>query len=105
MITDEMIEAVAKVLAVRVPYSDIYTTLDDFRPMAQAAIEAALEKMWQPIETAPKDGEQFLICLENYEDVRWVDLSEPNTVYSEDMWGDFVWPTHWMPLPHPPENS
>lgn len=60
---------------------------------------------WQPIETAPKDGSQFLAsditgyhfnCWwenEGYE-ARWMDEidSEPN-------------PTHWMPLPPPPQSD
>src|SRR6266550_5689571 len=58
---------------------------------------------WQPIETAPRDGTMILIG-------RW-DRGLA-TIYSDhwaedpgcwcDSSGSFL-PTHWMPLPHPPE--
>lgn len=62
---------------------------------------------WQPIETAPKDGTEVLVFgprqdgtyLAAYQyddwwvagpwDERWTELLSP--------------PTHWMPLPAPPE--
>lgn len=53
---------------------------------------------WQPIETAPEgervltyfsDGD-FLLCFA----AEW----------KRDE-GDDVWPTHWMPLPEPPDPA
>lgn len=65
---------------------------------------------WQPIETAPKDGTRVLAA--NSGGAAWVahfrDASEPPT-YKEG-WtrfncSDVGWsPTHWMPLPKPPEG-
>ena len=55
---------------------------------------------WQPIETAPKDGSVFLIRQGNLAashaffrngELKHIDYSHTNN------------PTHWMPLPHPPE--
>jgi hypothetical protein len=63
---------------------------------------------WQPIETAPKDGTRILIfgareCYGGdyislaYWDHWWRgDYDEP--VYVDE-------PTHWMPLPPPPQQA
>lgn len=57
---------------------------------------------WQPIETAPKDGESILAWLPH--------LALPGCIYYSG--GHWRWvtnggwagvPTHWMPLPPPPE--
>lgn len=77
--------------------------------------------MWQPIETAPKDG-RWLLCAERQDDVgqswpyvsvaRW-DADYP-CVEDSDEWAYGEWvaspneavidPTHWMPLPEPPRE-
>ena len=70
---------------------------------------------WQPIETAPRDGTRVLVCeWEEERPIQWVaEWCEPR---------DCVWlhragfvpyfnrsdtpilrPTHWQPLPAPPE--
>lgn len=68
---------------------------------------------WQPIETAPKDGSEVDLWTANgrvpdakwnakrsrweewglggFEQMTWVDVDYP--------------PTHWMPLPNPPEQD
>lgn len=97
------------------------------RPGSQASDQAAARldaprvdpsREWQPIATAPKDGEVVLICFANAGGqiamAAWV--AEPYS--SEDpedghwrgflaMLGvtDFIEPTHWMPLPAPPESG
>lgn len=63
---------------------------------------------WQPIETAPKDGQSLLVwCpIRNrggratvaYWDDYW-SLTHPGG-WAED---DDCDPTHWMPLPAPPK--
>lgn len=73
---------------------------------------------WQPIETAPKDGTEIIAMymhidtqivhnafwLEDEEgkDTGWwsYDKSEVSRVQLDDYWT----PTHWMPLPPPPEK-
>lgn len=62
--------------------------------------------MWQPIETAPRDGNEFLV---------WMFGNSMAVVYFIDTNEEFPWatmdgpgynknaPTHWMPLPAPPE--
>lgn len=62
---------------------------------------------WQPIETAPKDGTRILVWPYwsdgTPEVVKWVKMRRV-----PDRWevhgGTFLnsQPTHWMPLPDPP---
>jgi len=66
--------------------------------------------MWKPIESAPKDGRSILLAKagvwvgEGY----WSDYDdtwrEPNN-NGTDEWGWPLEPTHWMPLPPPPETT
>ena len=62
--------------------------------------------MWQPIETAPKDWSDVLLHVPDlHSDVRTVceayfDLDDNS--WKSPMFG-YVDPTHWMPLPAPPE--
>ena len=59
---------------------------------------------WQPIETAPMDGEVILIYL----DGNWIASSRWVKTPNGKCW-DFglskAEPTHWMPLPEPPEEE
>jgi hypothetical protein len=63
---------------------------------ANAALEAEPDD-WQPIETAPQDGRDILVCYS------W------GTIEMLSWEGEGLWchscrpPTHWMPLPAPPE--
>lgn len=66
---------------------------------------------WKPIATAPEDGTSILVCVTyslgdgEWETVQWVDwIKEPY------VWPHFreridipLPPTHWMPLPEPPQ--
>jgi len=73
----------------------------------QAAWSAA-QPQWLPIDTAPKDGTPILIGIEGAEyhaSKAWWDdekalwlINERPCVYIP------LQPTHWMPLPTPPEQ-
>lgn len=67
------------------------------------------EMGWQPIETAPKDGMNFLAWFPSRKRhcVAW----RQRHTLDGDLWASFLdaypdrWsdqPTHWMPLPAPP---
>ena len=72
---------------------------------------------WQPIDTAPLDGTAVLLaggdCNSDdkfYRAVAWKDASEPSiwlVSFYDDGWGliEYHNPTHWMPLPDPPETA
>lgn len=61
---------------------------------------------WQPIETAPKDGTRVLLFRRGWaESVSvgwWGGLWETWNV-AGGITSEFVHPTHWMPIPEPPE--
>lgn len=64
---------------------------------------------WQPIESAPKDGESVILHEPHEEPTvgwwsryrhKWVAL---RSGYDENI-DDNTKPTHWMPLPSPPQS-
>ncbi len=68
---------------------------------------------WQPIETAPKDGQQLMLHLQNGDIIiASSDIANAAVVQRKEMYIQFrVWPdagylpTHWMPLPPPPQEQ
>lgn len=69
------------------------------RPIAARVTE------WQPIETAPKDGREILLFARGNRDFigvgQWAKGNLPET-YGW-FWSFAIRPTHWMPLPEPPQ--
>jgi len=61
---------------------------------------------WRPIEEAPKDGTRILVF-------RKKETGYENQIIGIDYWNRPGWmksrlrmpPTHWMPLPSPPEDA
>ena len=69
---------------------------------------------WQPIETAPRDGDTVLLCVQGHVTVGgWLDRAAQDIEeYEPGAWegwwtldADEGEPTHWMPLPSPPESE
>lgn len=60
---------------------------------------------WQPIETAPRDGERILLVINHgpHGDKIWTGLWADGWIVS---YGKAEkQPTHWMPLPEPPVKT
>lgn len=84
---------------------DACKAIDDLR----AALASRSDGGWRPIETAPKDGTPMLFCWwQDGQDTLpvvagfWSRLSER---WCNDQDGGKVRPTHWMPLPKPPQAA
>jgi hypothetical protein len=76
------------------------------------------QEAWQPIETAPKDedvdvllyvpGERAL-SIGHWEPEAYATPGDEDSHIPEGWWGHLLWPvdgpqpTHWMPLPAPPQ--
>jgi hypothetical protein len=80
----------------------------ELRKRMKAALRAVRE--WQPIETAPKDGTKFLGAYSGVNDVYaayW--FADVDSIYGgyfvKDGTIQVVKPTHWMPLPQPPQEG
>lgn len=74
----------------------------------RAGAAALLAQRWQPIETAPKDGTWILVSHPAWTDgkweiAQWSQYSECWQTYDTGLTG-LMPPTHWMPLPSPPET-
>ena len=63
---------------------------------------------WQPIETAPKDGTWILVYTPENEEFKGghsVATWAMNTWIYDGMCPEEWPPTHWMPLPQPPQGE
>jgi hypothetical protein len=75
---------------------------------AEAAKQLEQVREWQPIETAPKDGSEVLVCGWNVcggvkKQVVRVGRWSSNCWQTGHAYNGFMYTTHWMPLPDPPE--
>ncbi len=105
MNTDEQVETMRQVLgdalAKQMGIGYYYVTAET----ARAALAVVPLPEWRPIETAPKDGVFVLITdgdvvqIGYYEDHLMAWRSDADQCR---LWSD---PTHWQPLPAPPERA
>lgn len=101
---------------VAAPMKDVGTfeQFHDVVDRAEAALTAALSSQWRGMESAPKDGTDFLAVLPPEETGEgWefhVLFYEANPRHPPSCWwtydgGRFERFTHWMPLPPPPATQ
>ena len=77
-----------------------------------AALSVSGDMRWQPIESAPDCEEGIIVCdaakpnpavgVARYMEGRWRGAHMEWGFVSEAIWPE---PTHWMPLPEPPNPS
>ena len=99
-----------------------YVSAEDFAKLEAERDALARRVAWQPIETAPKDGELLgwfpfyapaavggIVCV-----MRWYDDKHAKNPKPHWQGAGWVWgvrdqrkkqPTHWMPLPDPPVRA
>jgi hypothetical protein len=95
-----------RVLAYIVPYQYGDTAAARSISCAVALIESVQEMGWHPIETAPKESRAILVWTPRYQNiyaVNWDALSKWWVIWGGGLRGLNDEPTHWMPLPQPPE--
>ena len=68
------------------------------------AWQAARERQWMPIETAPKDKIEIL-AWSNRHGVNVGILTHYKRPEMPSRKGGWFLPTHWMPLPNPPASE
>ena len=86
---------------------------DVVRQMVIAALKAADEAAWLPIESAPKDRTKVLLTDGKEVSQGWYDEWDRTFVrHDEAQAGDGFsvhydeWkPTHWQPIPNPPQGK
>lgn len=72
------------------------------RERALAEMRRIWAQLWQPIETAPKDGTHILVKAPRQipTSVHWFDGAWQLSMNQMGEFSEYVWgpPTHWMPL-------
>lgn len=69
-------------------------------------VRADLVPQWQPIETAPKDGSEFLCWSKGWRYPHMAYWESEYMSFENPFTYDFMdQPTHWMPLPAPPTEG
>lgn len=96
------------VVAMKEDYSDGRMCHQPYLGLYEAAEAVIAAYSWQPIETAPKDQKSILgmnirskLLYVTYRDAIGSDIYIRHNEIEGRGWK----PTHWMPLPEPPESE
>ena len=109
MNTDEQVETMRQVLgdalAKQMGIGYYYVTAET----ARAALAVVPVPEWQPIETAPRDG-RLLLCASMTNQLHgYYDRAVLRYISELQGWScpglSGLSPTHWQPLPAPPERA
>ena len=109
MSTDEQVETMRQVLgdalAKQMGIGYYYVTAET----ARAALAVVPVPEWQPIETAPRDG-RLLLCASMTNQLHgYYDRAVLRYISELQGWScpglSGLSPTHWQPLPAPPETK
>ena len=110
---DQIKREVGDKLSRLIPHSYSYNTM--LNTIDYLASRGYLGGVWRPIESAPKDGTWVMgywktMPITQYPCICFADrcFSNPNafeTVQSNEYGSEEVYPTHWMPLPPPPQKG
>jgi len=78
--------------------------------LSRKLVEVLDRQRWIPIETAPKDGREILLARVGQNEVgKDLGIWWCCSGFWSDKWTDGIDslanPTHWMPLPQPPEQK
>ena len=82
----------------------------DMRQALAAIEELEARNQWQPIETVPKDkavliyAAGYYVAHFNTTNNRWWTQTDGTGTSGERILNSWGAPTHWMPLPQPPET-
>ena len=82
---------------------EVLSTPDDLSALRAHDAELLAPYQWQPIETAPKDGDVILVSHIFNDQIYWVEAAKQKHGAWFRPTGHAVHqPTHWMPLPEMP---
>jgi hypothetical protein len=97
-----------RILQIEIDEKDAHQYYDAFRVCMLEAIQANEKAKWQPIETAPKDGRLILTYAPEAHKYSGIPSVRVNYFYGcawQKTNHKLYPPTHWMPLPNPPESE
>jgi len=112
MLTAKQINELEEI--VREPYNGKKLFNEEVEGMFVEALQLARESVWQPISTLPKTRGRFLVCEKRgnrkpvYDFGAWClsrEAGKRNWEYEEFETDNFINPTHWRPLPQPPQQK